>query len=115
VKRFIEIQTLMSGQPRPYADHDYISEFTFTTEDGRTPEYLEKNNLPIIVPNYVTRNHALAIARLYVPFVDDDDPKRDWASRRLVYFEGLKTGSPPSRDPNMFHRWRIHVRAAYTD
>lgn len=119
MKTLIVVDSLQSGQPRPYADSEYISEITFKREDGRVKEWLDKNNLPHIVPCYVDEEKALAVARIFCPYVEKSDPKANWASRFLISFEMLDP-TPPAKETfrvntGFSDRWKIHVRSAFTD
>ena len=124
-KKYIEIKTISHGQPRPYADHEYVQILEFRQDDPRTEEFLERNRLPKIRPMYVHREIALATARIYCPYVEKEDPSYNWASRTLLafvrldptpdveYLPGQARATAPSQDHS--DRWRIHVRQAFTD
>lgn len=125
MSEYLEVKTLAHGQPRPYADSDYIMEFIFTRDDSRLTEFLKKNNLPKIVPRYIPGDIALMIARAYCPYVDKGSEEDNWAQRHLVSFDRLEPTphqmtSPGwsgtlTVNPKTSDRWRIHVRAAFTD
>lgn len=119
MKIFIEVDVQQSGQPRPYADSEFVQVITFKMEDGRVKEWLDKNNQPYIIPHYVSEEKALAVARIFCPYVEKSDPKANWASRFLVSFQMLDP-SPPAKDTfgvtkGFSDRWKIHVRSAFTD
>lgn len=118
MSRYVEIQSIRHGQPRPYADHEFVSRFIFTRDDYRVKEWLTKADLPTIVPDYVTREFAHQLARMYCPYKDSTDPKFNWASPQLVTFMRIKP-TPPAEglevDEESSDRWEIHIREAYTD
>lgn len=111
---YIRIETIAHVQPRPYADHEYIEELTFSQDDWHTDAAEARR------PWYPPREFAIEIARVHCPWVDKDDPRYDWASRTFVAFERLEP-SPRGNSAlgpvseNHSDRWRIHVRSAYTD
>jgi hypothetical protein len=118
-KRYIEVENLQSGQPRPYADHEFVDVLTFTRDDGRRPEWLDKNGLPQIVPYYVDQHFAFAIAKQFCSFVEKGDPNANWASRFLVSFDRLPPTPPSQSDfqvrEDSSDKWKIHVRSLFTD
>lgn len=126
MKTYVEIDHVQGGQPRPYADHEYVHVLTFTQDDGRRKDYLEANGLPLVRPLYVDEAKAHAIARIFCPYLDRTDPEANWASRFLVSFEkydptpylvGEGTAYVETLLPGegRSDRWKIHVRAAFTD
>lgn len=119
---YIRIETIQHGQSHPYGDHDYIKELTFQVDDWHVPPRKDKP----IVPDYVSREKALTIARLYCPYDYDDVLNPDPWARYLVSFERLEPtpyiiGEGTSRAevlvpaPERSDRWRIHVRERFTD
>ena len=111
----VTCKTIAHGQPRPYADHEYINELIFSQDDYHT-------NVPpgTQVPWYVDREQALKFARLFCPYIETDDPDYNWASRILIAFDRIEP--TPHGNPTLgfvrddcSDKWRIHVRAAFTD
>lgn len=117
---YIDIEVLQHGQPRPYADHEYVQVVTFNRDDWHTKEWLVKNNMPLIIPDYVSEHVALTVARLYCPYTELGAPDYNPYARHLVSFEALPPthhGNPSVGMPTdgSSDRWKIHVRAAFTD
>lgn len=119
-KKYIEIEVLQSGQPRPYADHEYVEVITFTTDDWHTQEWLVENGRPLVRPMYVREEFALTVARLYCPYQDLGAPDYDQYARHLISFEAMEP--TPHGNPSLgavkegySDKWKIHVRAAFTD
>lgn len=117
---YIKIETIQSGQPEPYADHEYVEEISFTRDDYRDKEWLKKQGYVLIVPDYRHRKFALSVARLFCPWTEPGDVDYDWASRHFVSFERLEPTpreNPSIGDvtPDFSDRWRIHVRSTFTD
>lgn len=125
MNHYVEIKTVAHGQPRAYADNEYIQELVFTRDDGRDPDYIKKHKLPKIVPNYVDREKALAIARAYCPYVEVGSEGDNWAARHLVDFEMMPAtmhqmsspgwSGPLTPAPGKSDKWKIHVRSTFTD
>ena len=118
MKTYIEVESVQSGQPRAYSDSEYVSIVTFRRDDGRMKDWLEEKGLPLITPYYVTREMALKVARAFEDYQEEGDPGFCWASRQLVSFEAMDPTPSGERGPasqGRSDRWRIHVRAAFTD
>lgn len=118
--RNIHVETKKYGQPRPYANHEYLDVLTFTRSDERTTAFLEKNNLPRMIPWYVDRESALKFARTACPYLEPGDKGFNWAAKKLKYFLRLEPtphGNPtlgPVSD-NCSDKWEIFVESDFTD
>lgn len=99
MKTFIEIETIRSGQPRAYADHERV--YTVKIEH----ELLYGPNKGQRVPwDYATPEEfqQSQFAKLGGGWVDEGEG--DWASTRLVRITKLEPG-----------KFQVHTRAAFTD
>lgn len=119
-KKYVTDECHQHGQPRPYADHEFVHIITFTQDDWKVRPETEKDQPRPIRSWYPDSVTALEFARLFCPFKNRDDPTANWADRFLVSFERLEptphdnpTIGPVSSDRS--DRWKIHVRSAFTD
>lgn len=92
--RRIEVETIQSGQPRPYADHIYESYITFSVPEGQMYSSKWPSAAAQVVP----------YAQLLVAHWDDDET--DWFRNRLVKLEQV------SIRPN---KWHVIVTSPYLD
>lgn len=116
-KRYVTDECHQHGQPRPYADHEYVHIIIFTQDEWRLRPKEEKDQPRPIRPWYPDEPTALAYARLFCPF--KDTPSHPY-ERILVSFERLEPtphGNPTlgPLPPDHSDRWKIHVRAMFTD
>lgn len=104
------------GQPTAYADHEYVQELVFTQTDWR----INAGPDDLMVPWYVSKDVAMSYAKIVCPWVEKNDPKFSWASRTLVSFSmfppnPIKSATIGPVAEGHSDRWKVHVRAAYTD
>ena len=105
MKRNIEINTLKSGQSRPYADHCDIVELTFTMWRDYTPQYLLAN--PDDKPSWVPMFSSPTSEKLVRQFVHSwlgvpAEPTTPF-DRRITSLKMIRDGV-----------WKVQIDAAYT-
>jgi len=73
MKQFIKIETLRSGQPKPYADSEYEYLVTFTIER-------QHGKMEIIPQTGIDIKRAIEVAKILCKFSERNDEGTNWAS-----------------------------------
>ena len=106
MKRNIEINTLKSGQRRPYADHCDIVEITFTMWRDFTPEYFKLNpdKKPGWVPMFTNPKMSEPKVRAFIrAWLDVPVEPKTCFDRRITSLSMIREGV-----------WKVQIDAAYT-
>lgn len=95
------IETLASGQPRPYADSIYRHRITYEWQ-GPFSLKGEAKDAPFILCEKMNEQIVRRDCKHFSGWMEEGEG--DWASTRLVYLKQVSPGV-----------WEWETRAAYTD